>query len=188
MNCCEFFEDPNNADAKCEKLRTSHAIFALQWEGDSASSYSPGPVADQERLVRTMFNPIHLDFDGGKVKLKPGALMDAKDKGLSVDRNSYTSLDDIKARGLAKVAKDNAAGKSNGQRSLGGLASVPCCDIRAIQSADGVRWAAVYDTALPENNAHADICIIAKDVPSQRKAVSVLMDLCNEALEQFELR
>lgn len=138
----------------CKKATNQHnrcQTLCLQFpqcacEQNSVSSYSPGIVEDDEYLIRLIFSPTHFNEDTGK--LKPFAFFDCKDKGLSVNRMRYTSIEEL---------KNTAAFISHGRKIIG-VVVAKCADIRAIIDEEGNRAFCIYDTATKNNKSHADIC------------------------------
>ncbi|MEN8217983.1 MAG: hypothetical protein ABFS56_16770 [Pseudomonadota bacterium] len=143
----------------CQLATNQHnrcKVLCLQFphcacEQHSVSSYSPGIVQDDEYLVRLIFSPTHFNEQTGK--LKPFAFLDCKDKGLSVNRLQYTSVDEL---------KQTAAFISCG-RQIVGVVVAQCADIRAIVDEENQRAFCVYDTATKNNQSHADICQAVAD-------------------------
>jgi len=143
----------------CKKTTTQHnrcKALCLQFphcacEQHSVSSHSPGVVQDDEYLVRLIFSPTHFNEQTGK--LKPFAFFDCKDKGLSVNRMQYTSVEEL---------KQTAAFISHGRRMIG-VVVAKCADIRSIRDEEDERAFCVYDTATKNNQSHADICQAVAD-------------------------
>jgi len=114
MNCQKIANQHNRCKALC--LQFPHCTC----EQHSVSPYSPGIVQDEECLVRLIFSPTHFNEQTGK--LKPFAFFDCKDKGLSVNRMQYTSVEEL---------KQTAAFISHGRKIIGGVVA-KCADIRAV--------------------------------------------------------
>jgi len=139
----------SNQYNRCKKLGIQFPHCAC--EQHSVSSYSPGEVQDDEYLVRLIFSPTHFNEQTGK--LKPFAFFDCKDKGLSVNRMQYTSVEEL---------KQTAVFISHG-RQIVGVVVAKCADIRAIVDEENERAFCVYDTATKNNQSHADICQTVAD-------------------------
>jgi hypothetical protein len=103
-------------------------------------AFSPGPVEAIEILVR--FVPA-LDFDADTRTVKPSLFAHSGTIGMSVTRMNHLDSSEL---GLQEAA-----------RGYVGYVTAPAYDVRNLRS-DGERLFAIYDTALPENKAHADIC------------------------------
>ncbi len=86
MTCQEFFEKHRGDNDKCKHLQKEP--LRIEWQKETASKHSPKPVSDAEDLSRQVFSPIHIDIDSKS--LKPSALSDAENKGLSVFRLNYS--------------------------------------------------------------------------------------------------
>ena len=88
MNCQKIINQHNRCKALC--LQFPHCTCEQQ----PVSSYSPGIVQDEEYLIRLIFSPTH--FNEQTRQVKPFAFFDCKDKGLSVNRMQYTSVEELK--------------------------------------------------------------------------------------------
>jgi hypothetical protein len=144
MNCKKIANQHNRCKALC--LQFPHCTC----EQHSVSPHSPGVVQDEECLVRLIFSPTHFNEQTGK--LKPFAFFDCKDKGLSVNRMQYTSVEEL---------KQMAAFISHGRKIIG-VVVAKCADIRAVLD-EHERAFCVYDTATKNNQSHADICQAVAD-------------------------
>jgi len=144
MNCQKIANQHNRCQALC--LQFPHCIC----EQHSISSYSPGIVQDEEYLIRLIFSPTHFNEQTGQ--LKPFAFFDCKDKGLSVNRMQYTSVEEL---------KQTAAFISHGRKIIG-VVVAKCADIRAVLD-ESERAFCIYDTATKNNPSHADICQAVAD-------------------------
>ena len=139
MDCQKTANQHNRCQALC--LQFPHCVC----EQHSISSHSPSIVQDEECLIRLIFSPTHFDEKTGK--LKPFAFFDCKDKGLSVNRLQYTSVEELK-----KMATFISR-----ERQIIGVVVAKCGDTRAVMDEDE-RAFCVYDTATKNNHSHADIC------------------------------
>lgn len=114
-------------------------------EHESVSEHSPGPVADGEVLVRTLFGEQQIDQEGC---LKPVYFRpEPATRGFSVDRVRLAGPE------LLKSSK-RADARYNGYLRF---IATYCGDVRALLEG-GRRLFCVYDSATAENKAHADIC------------------------------
>lgn len=161
-SCAEFFATHLYCSEKCKKLQEIPNEQLIDWENQKAVPISPCVVQNEETLVRQLFNPIHID----KLTktLKPTALDDIANKGLSVNRLQYTTESDITLTGNTKAERDNTKIEIvEKKRSLAGLSYLQCYDIRAIThitNDQSYRAFAVYDTSLSNDSSHADVCQI----------------------------
>jgi hypothetical protein len=113
---------------------------------------SPGPVQDDETLAR--FVPSENYYDTETKRVLPNLFEAASQNGMSVTR--------IEKAGVEQLAKQQADSKYHG------YVNAKASDVRSIfhgildAEANKVirqkRAFAIYDTALPENVLHADIC------------------------------
>lgn len=177
--CRDFFAiNVENGDV-AKKLQDNSS--AVQWEQLSASDHSPGPVRNDEVLYRQILHPIHVDLVSKT--LKPTAFNDVSDKGMSVERLTYKSLEAIRQSGRDRAAAQRNNPK-NADRQLFAVAELHSVEIRSIVVDGGKRGLAVYDTAQYDNAAHADVCQIVKGRQSGRSVRSQLIDAVKSLLEE----
>lgn len=178
--CQAFFEQHAHTKNKAEHLQ--QAGCAVEWEALSASPHSPGPVLNQEHVLRLVINPFHVDPADGS--LKPSLMSDVKDKGGSVQRLAHISEEDAIASGHANAEARNAAAPGSQSRSICGTVKLSVQDIRALVVATQARAFGVFDTAKQTNLSHADIFLI---VPSNgQEARSARMQLLALADKGFQ--
>jgi hypothetical protein len=154
---------------------------AIALELESVSSHSPRVVSSEEMVARQVYSPIHVDDDG--VKITAAAFTDVGNKGLSVDRLSFVSLDDVSKAGNNKAETDRIAGKD---REYLGVSIAKVGDIRSIVDAhDSKRVYGVFDSALPHAVHHADVCcIVPEQDPSFTPGKKVLKKARRRALQE----
>lgn len=158
-NAINFFSNSAIEQVKCTHLQKDH-VKALEWETNIVSVFSPGIVKDEETLIRTLFVPLHIDTDTGE--LKPSAFDDAMNKGLSVNRESLTSIEKIQTNAIEHAA---VVSQTRSARDYYGYSTAKTSEIRAHEAYE-LRIFSVYDTSLDEEDgkSHADVCaIISKD-------------------------
>jgi len=173
-DCRSFFE--RNAENP-EWVRALHAVEERrEWENLSASHYSPGTVKSEEELCRILFDPIHIETSNST--LKPTAFADIWDKGLSVDRIEYRTLKDSIESGISQAA---TASKLRTPRIVHGYLIFMTSIIRSI-SHENEKCLGVFDTALPENASHADVCMILPGKEAFRSARAQLFELYKSEL------
>ena len=130
-------------------------------ESSSAAPwYSPGPVHSDEKIIRTVYDPEHLELDG-KLKAAAVSLDDIQSKGWSVDREKFTSLRRVK-RLQSKWQKQNP------NRAFR-VVSVGVGKIRQVGSANGESEFVVTDTALRWRPSHATVLLSTPQKPSQAR-------------------
>ena len=142
-SCIEMETQYGQGSCKCARYRENFPDCACEHE--SVSEHSPGPVADNEVLVRTLFREQQIDQDG---RLKPVYFRrEPETRGFSVDRVILRGPECLKSSKRADA------------RYNGYLKFIATCskDIRGLLEG-GKRLFCVYDSATDENNAHADIC------------------------------
>ncbi|MBP0018952.1 MAG: hypothetical protein J7647_15565 [Cyanobacteria bacterium SBLK] len=147
MNCSDILTAPS----KCKFVQTNDP--ECNCETVSVSSYSPKIVGDEERLIRQIYSPIHIDEETGTIK--PLAFDDVENKGMSVNRQAYCSKEELFEKVQYKLNLDKQRGKT---RTFFGAIFAICSDIRSIKTDDNRRAFCVYDTANQNNVSHADIC------------------------------
>lgn len=142
--CAELESKYGQGECKCAHYRQHFPD--CRCERESVSKHSPGPVQDDEILVRTLFRKQATDRDG---RLKPTYFRpEPTSRGFSVDRLSL-----VGGGSLAESKRTDA--RYNGYLQFIAARSG---DLRAATLDDGKRLFCVYDSGTVENNAHADIC------------------------------
>lgn len=141
--CIELETQYGQGDCKCAHYREEFPECACEHE--SVSEHSPGPVADSEILVRTLFREQHVGQDG---HLKPLYFRpEPATRGFSVDRVLLVGSDPLKS-------SKRADARYNGYLKFIATYSK---DVRVLLEG-GKRLFCVYDSATATNKAHADIC------------------------------
>ena len=113
------------------------------------SSHSPGVVKDSESFARFVFSLIQVDKKGN---VKPNSFSHVHSSGCSIQRE-YVAKDDeiVELINLVLNGKEDRAWK--------GVIFGKCQDVRNIVTdAGNLRTVCAYDTANPENPAHAELC------------------------------
>lgn len=182
INPCRIFFEQNAHDQNKVELLQQQSD-ACKWEELTASIFSCSPVKSEEHVLRLLFNPIHLDME--TMSLKPPAINDVKDKGCSVDRLQLTSKEKCIKDGHAFAATKNELNPEKSRRSLCGVTTLSVHEVRNIVDNNQNRGFGVYDTALDNNPAHADICqLIATKNKSDARSVRLqLMALGDKGFE-----
>lgn len=171
MNPCEEFFASHSQVELATLLQAEPN--ALAWEVLKASAYSPGPVADVEKVIRLVYHPVHVDVQTGE--LKPSVVDEASSWGCSVQREGICSIEEAWKMGDAFAAAKTAELPGN-PRSVHAVAVLRVEQIRLL-NIQSRRGAAVYDTALPNNIAHADICVVVGGRQERRSIRSQLFEL-----------
>jgi hypothetical protein len=125
----------------------------IDWEQQSASGYSPGPVAARETIRKALFQG--QDVDEGA--LHRNAFGSLRDLGLSADRSAYSTEAEINARFAALAVRKG--------KPLYGHVDLNVDHLRSHSAPSGnegesVRTIGVYDTGLVDNPGHAEAFII----------------------------
>jgi hypothetical protein len=159
----ELAADSQLAKKKSDIISERHPACVCE-AGSVQPSWSPGRVENGEMLLRAIYSPHHIETDTGL--LNPMAFDDVVDKGLSVERMSYSSSDAMAAQVKEKLALPRAQEKGH---KFVGVVALECAVVRDIQDlANGSRLFAVYDTATSSNAAHADICQVRQGSKTAR--------------------
>lgn len=143
-----------NADAKCEIVQK--LCRPERDEPLSFSLLSPGPVQNEELLARFIYEPTH--FSGNLFQYE-AVFFDLLKRGLSVTRESSSA--DIHAVGNSHA---NA-------RIYRGFIRCQAGQLRE-SLLEGSRVFVIFDTAMPENIAHADVfCLLDRTRRHQVKLI-----------------
>jgi len=160
---CAHLNDSNKVDALIQESDR------IAWEGISASEHSPEPVANGEVLCRQLVQPIHFQEDGS---INPTAFDDVMNKGLSTDRLKYRDIAESRSEGVERAERHNAEFPLKPQRELVALAKFNVSEVRSITAMNtNDRAVAVYDTALPANPAHADVCVVVEKTKENKRSI-----------------
>lgn len=143
----------------------------LELEAKTVSSHSPGPVHDAELVVRAIDQPLH--FSDGE--FTPAAFTDCASVGMSVDRLEHCTEHQAWAGAEARLHTWHinriAAGKARTERQVLALVVFAVAELRAMRlivNSKPERALGVFDTAKPENVAHADVVILVAGKPAER--------------------
>jgi hypothetical protein len=179
MPCCgdcaslfaEIMVDPEKKKRKVEYI--DQAASHCECEKESVKpEYSPGKVGEEEILLRLLYYPFHREKDTGD--LKPTAFDDVLNKGLSTNRRSHTTREELEAQAEASIEKARNDGKD---RSLAGVIEFPVGHLRSIRVPDTEdRALCVYDTAEQFNRSHADVCATSRARIQKRVIRSIVAE------------
>ncbi|HZZ05902.1 hypothetical protein [Paraburkholderia sp.] len=164
--CREFFAE--HAEDKQKVKALQKVADALAWEEEIASEHSPGTVKNEELIVRQVTHPNF--YDDALQKIKPIWFDDVTNRGFSSDRLAYTSVEAVVERAKARADERNAK-PENAEKTpvtVLSLGKLPVSRIREV-TCDDNRAFGVYDTALADNIAHADVCQLAHGTQEARR-------------------
>lgn len=148
--CRNFFECHEEHDSDFWK-ELGQRFPDCKCERSSVSRYSPGPVGDSESPLTVVTSDKYMNE--GKVD---ATLFQSRiSNGISTDRKDHTNKAEYDRRAENLVA--NSPNKTNC-----GSIEMSVSEIRKIYHQES-RAIAVYDTALEENPAHADI--VSTEIP-----------------------
>lgn len=146
-----------------------------QCEQVQTTEFSPGPVLNEEILIRHIFSPLH--FDQETRTLKPAAFADIWGVGFSVTRQAHSTLEQFKSLTAFLLGIKQ---QKNPQAELVCLLSISVDTMRAMRcSSDNGRLLCVYDTGSKSNPAHADLC--TPRIPPNREEKAALRDVLTES-------
>ncbi|NQU60826.1 MAG: hypothetical protein HQ512_06820 [Rhodospirillales bacterium] len=150
-------------------------------EQSSQSKFSPGIVKNDEIVVRTLFEPEHVDEDGN-LSAKSLTLKELQNTGASVDRldKQHGTKFNILERAHIRIA-----GKKNRNWVL--LSKVSASNIRQFLDESEQPVFCILDTALKENCAHADILFHSFGNLGNRGVLQVWRNRLVEAMETIRV-
>jgi hypothetical protein len=179
--CREFFE---RLDEECQARKVNsirgprlremgddRRQRLIEWESETASRFSPGPVANNEKIRKALFQGKEI-VDG---ILHRNAFLSLDGVGFSADRTSYTTDDECKTR-FANMASADHPLYGHIDVVVAGLRAKQC---KKDENAENERAIAVYDTGIQENVAHAEAFMIAR-FSNTKPLKSIQADLMEE--------
>jgi hypothetical protein len=185
MRCAEFFQEYPDGKKFKHLLGTDEAVL-IAMEAESASSYSPGPVENDELLYHQILDPTNLTEDGAG--LAPKSFDTATGIGMSVNRAAVATFEQIVEIGRARADNFNKEHPENPQkRSLWGFVPINASLVREmISKVTNTRGLFVFDTALPKDKSHADIAQLTRDQKGTRAIRLELYDMVKGAAFRVE--
>jgi hypothetical protein len=160
------------------------------WERRSVSCHSPGPVHDDETIVRVLDQPLHVGSDD---ILKPSAFTDVESLGMSVQRLAHCTLSEAlehsRTRTTAQRSRRVAAGLVDDGRKPVAILKLNVRDLRELHTSNDKprRAVGVYDSARAGpavESAHADVAAFGKGAAA-RRARAWLYEYAKSALEKI---
>jgi hypothetical protein len=157
MTGLEFFDTHKDNDDKCKLLQKMDELALAEWELETVSEHSPGPIASEEMLYQQILDPTQI-APGGE-GLKSMAFDVCSSHGLSTNRLEQSSLDELVQKGADRANAWNQKFPAKPPRSLWGFVPFKVRDVRNILCQEsGTRGLFVYDTADADDQSHAEIC------------------------------
>ena len=127
----------------CQTIHLDESVTA-------APGISPGPVADEESLIREILNPGHVV--DGEVQSSAISLTDLRERGFSVHRLEYVTQNFVEQSINQRLSR-----RYQGQMRVSeGVAHFTARAVREIRDND-VQEFVVIDTAMQSNPGHASI-------------------------------
>lgn len=170
--CCTFFANQARGPDWVKQLQQQPD--RVQWEKLSASPFSPAAVADDEVICRIAFNPIYWDDDTRR--LKPTFFADATSHGASSERLAYATMRAVWRKANKMATRYNANKQRKEARSVARIAPLPVVELRRLIY-EAQRGVGVYDTALENDPAHADVCVLVAGKQASRSLRASLFDI-----------
>lgn len=165
VSCRELERLYGHSKCKCAQYRKHFSKG--ECERQSVSKYSPGPVRDDEILVRLC---LPRQIEDGRIDLPSLAGTDGR--GASVIRRAYVSPKEL------VLKREVFAGKHGMAADDVRLAKVLCRKVRDIEWA-GRQGFNIYDTAGETDLSHGDICrsaYVVKGAPRRKAAIRRAQD------------
>lgn len=184
MTCSCRELERNHGQGSCKCVHYREAFPECECERVTVSDFSPGPVQDDEILIRTLYSPIHVNNQTQEIK--PAAFDDVLKRGLSVDRKSHISQRELEIKTRGKIEQDLEAGKR--RDDFWGVTVADCSNVRSILAEERYRSFCIYDTATEDNRAHADICQAFVHLPGTEKRKVLDRSLRARLSQQFSNR
>jgi hypothetical protein len=186
MPCRQFFDANRENREYCKLLQQIPEVQQLAWESLSASEYSPGVVQDDEELVRRVEDPTHFDATTGQIK--PTFFDDASSKGASCFRLRHTTVAQIADGARKYVDEINKNPPSTGVRTAIGYTIFSADEVRKVLAPTEPprRGAAVYDTGLHNDPAHADVCQLVSGKQAGKSVRAQLFLIAKDRLVPFD--
>jgi hypothetical protein len=182
MSCpCKELER-QHGEAGCKCVHYREQFPCCECEKCSVSDHSPGPVQDDEVLIRTVYSPVQINRETGEVD-PVHFRHDALERGLSVNRKLHISEAELQAKIEAKIARDMDEGKNRDGSYK--VVTARCGDIKSLVAEDGRRQFCVYDTAKPDDVSHADVCLAIDAPPGTPSRKHLRMKICSKLFEVF---
>lgn len=178
--CEEFFELNATNEKKVAELQKVEDAAA--WQKLCASKYSPGIVLPEESIVRHITHPTFIQTETQKIK--PTWFNDVTNRGFSSDRINHTTLAAVADRARRRADEWNAKNQDKEPRTFHSLGKLEVARLRGIER-DGRPALGIYDTALEDNAAHADVCQLIPD--SRQTERSVRYEMYDMAQQIFEV-
>jgi len=151
---------------------------AAAWEELTASEHSPGPVQNSELVIRLVYHPIHVDAETGD--LKPSVIAEASSWGCSVQREVHCPVERAWKLG-EDLARARSEANPGSPRKVHAIAVLEVAKLRSLIT-EGKRALGVYDTALLENSAHADIYVIVAGKKEGRSVRAQLFEWARQGI------
>jgi hypothetical protein len=180
MKCVEFFQQDAGNIELCKELQKLSEDVQIVWESESASPDSPGIVEDAEILARQVLDPAFYDQATGEPK--PTLFEHASSVGASVNRLLHTTSDQVHEHGKARALERSDPGKP---KTYVGYVTVNAGEVRRVVTGGNAigrrRGFGIYDTALPNDTSHADVCQLVSDRAQGRSVRLQLFELAKSS-------
>ena len=154
-----------------------HNVPVLDETKSATPDFSPGPVSDDEALIRAIFKPDHVVRD----EVQPAAIpiQDLKNRGFSVHRIAHVTPTFV-SNEINRMLARRHGGE---QRESQGVARFTARTVRTIRD-KGTQVFVVIDTAYSHNPGHASIYLSDLQLKESqaRRMRNKLLPLLNERI------
>lgn len=183
-SCLECFCESGFCGRELQKLIDSeHPHFAC--ESHRCSSFSPGPVDDDEELAFILIDPLHYDSERNLVV--PEAFQELTNRDLSTLRTSLASSKE------ADDTRDELIERGKGRippqlRLVNEVCTANVSEIRSSEFS-GSRLLAVYDTALERAPSHASIFTrgdVLEDKQLRKRVRNKIYEIFSKSIISYE--
>ena len=182
MSCClECFCESGFSGQSLQKLVDEiHPNFVC--ESEKCSTFSPGPVVDDERIAFLLIDPLH--YDAERSVVVPEAFQELINRDLSTIRIAHASpseanatREDLIQRGREKIPPK--------LRLVDEVCIASVSEIRSTADSSG-RLLAVYDTGIDNAPAHASV-FTRSDVFNERRLRKVVRSRIHELFTKVRI-
>ena len=158
-----------------------HDVPALDETKSASPDFSPGPVSDDEALIRAIFKPDHVVRD----EVQPAAIpiQDLHHRGFSVHRIAHVAPTFV-TNEINRILARKSGGE---QREFQGVARFTALAVRTIRD-KGSQVFVVIDTAYSQNPGHASIYLsdLGLTESQARRMRNKLLPLLNDRISVAE--
>lgn len=152
--------------------------YTIADESKAQNTISPGPIRNQETLMRVLHHPEHFD-ENEQLRSNAIPLNHLKVSGLSMDREDGVNHEAIQKRIKQQQERDSSKRKNAMQ------AQALCSSIRGIQDERETRAFVVIDQAEEDNKAHSCVYSLPRGDAQVRGVRDKLLDLFQSNVSEY---